>query len=95
MYIEKPENEDFMVRADISDLDKLMLDFEFHKDALKSAFPQLYYCLLAIKDKYKTGYKLLNPKVFEQEPMAPSYDPLHDCGLECSATYRQPKYFST
>lgn len=59
MLIEKPTNEDFMARRDLSDLDKLILEFEYHKDEIRKHFPQLYYCMLAIKDMYKCGYKLL------------------------------------
>lgn len=59
MFIEKPMNEDFMARQDLSDLDKLILEFEYHKDEIQKHFPQLYYCMLAIKDMNKCGYKLL------------------------------------
>lgn len=50
---------DFMCRNDLSDMDKLMLDFEWNKERIMEHFPQMYYCLLAIKDKYKQGYKLV------------------------------------
>lgn len=49
----------FMRDDTISDLDKLLMDFELHKDDVKKYFPQLYYCLLAVKDKHKTGYRLM------------------------------------
>lgn len=49
----------FMCRSDLSDMDKLILDFEYNKEGIKQYFPQMYYCLLAVKDKYKQGYRLI------------------------------------
>lgn len=50
---------EFMCRESISDFEKLILCFEVDKERLKQYFPQMYYCVLAIKDKKKQGYDLL------------------------------------
>jgi len=54
----KAEESDIIRRCDLSELQKLLLCFERHKDELKDRFPYIYYALLGVKDQYKMGYRL-------------------------------------
>lgn len=51
----------------LDDMEKLYLEFNLHKDEIKKASPSIYYCILAILDKSKQGYRFTKALVPKQD----------------------------